>query len=131
MDAPHAARKSVLVVDDDPGILQVVARLLEGRFEVRTAADTDTALRMTLAQRPDLVLMDVHFPGTDGLTAVRELTRFDPELRVVMLSGDQSPETVDHAMRNGAVAYVTKPITADEVRDMVDHAIALPHSGRS
>ncbi|MBI3566187.1 MAG: response regulator [Elusimicrobia bacterium] len=131
MDAPFAALKNVLVVDDDPGVLRVVARLLAGRFEVRTAEDADTALRMALAKRPDLVLMDVHFRGTDGMTALRELTRFDPDLRVVMLSGDHSPETVDQAMRCGAVAYVTKPVAADEVRDMVDHAIALPRSGRS
>lgn len=124
MDAP---RKDVLVVDDDPGILRAVVRLLGPRFTVRTAGDPYTALRLAGARRPDLVLLDVHLAVGSGLEALRELTRFDPDLRVVMLSGDADPDTVDRAMRAGAVAYVTKPLMPDEVADMVDHAIALPH----
>lgn len=120
-------RKDVLVVDDDPAVLRVVARILGCRFAVRTAGDPETALRLASARRPDLVLLDLHFATGNGFEALRELTRFDPDLRVVVLSGDADPDAVDRALREGAVAYMTKPVMPDEVRDMVDHAIALPH----
>lgn len=119
-------RKNVLVVDDDPGVLEVVRGLLEDRYEVRTAQDGRTALLLACARRPDLVLLDVHFPVGDGLETLGELTRFDPDLQVVMLTGDDGIETAWRALMGGARAYVTKPFENVQLLDAVSRIDAAP-----
>lgn len=121
--AAQTRPKSILVVDDDPGVLKVVRRALEGRYEVRTAEDGSTAVRLFCARRPDLVLLDVRFPDGDGLRILRELKTLDPNLSVVMLTGDSHLETVAHAFDDGATAYLTKPFALEDVENLVDYAL--------
>jgi len=116
-------RKNVLVVDDDPGVIRIMTQMLAGRYEVRTALDGRSALLLACARRPDLVLLDVQFPGENGLSILRELRRFDPDLRVVMLTGDEDPETFSRAINEGARAYVTKPFSLDSVQSVVEYAM--------
>ena len=125
MDTPETLRRNILVVDDDRAVLGAVSRILRDRYTVRLAEDAGAALDMVALLRPDLVLLDLHIPGTDGLAILRELTRFDPALKVVMVSGDVRPESISQALAGGAVAYLGKPFSVEEVTDAVDHAMSL------
>lgn len=124
MNQHSPARKNILAIDDDSAVLGVVARLLRDRYEVRTAEDGRAALDLVALLRPDLVLLDVRFPGMDGLSILRELRRFDPDLKVLMLTGDMDIDTVRRAFAGGALGYLTKPFSPDEVDAMVDGALA-------
>lgn len=105
-------RSRVLVVDDDPRLLQIVAMYLsiEG-YEVATARDGSEGLDEITTKRPDLVILDVMMPGMDGLEACRRIrdnpdTADVPVLMFSALSGDEDVEKARHA---GANLMISKP----------------------
>jgi CheY-like chemotaxis protein len=81
--------KTILVVDDEPGIVTIVRDYLQrGGFRVLTAGDGETALRLARLERPDLMVLDLMLPGIDGLDIIRAI-RSDPALQrlsVIMLT---------------------------------------------
>jgi len=117
---------TILVVDDEPQILQTVAGILadEG-FEVLTAPDGESALKLVAAGPPDLVLLDIALPGMDGLTALQELKRQYAALPVVMVSAYGSVENAVKATRLGAYDFIEKPPHADKILLTVRNALEM------
>jgi len=102
----------VLVVDDDPRLLQIVAMYLsiEG-YDVATAYNGEDGLSEILQQRPDLVILDVMMPGMDGLEACRRI-RSNPDtadIPVVMFSALSGDDDIERARLAGANNMITKP----------------------
>ncbi|MBM4294394.1 MAG: sigma-54-dependent Fis family transcriptional regulator [Deltaproteobacteria bacterium] len=107
---------TILVVDDEPQILQVISGiLLDEGFEVLTAGDGEMAVRMAAAQPPDLVLLDIALPGMDGLEVLKDLKDKHPSLPVVMVSAYGSVENAVKATRLGAYDFIEKPPHADKI----------------
>ena len=115
----------VLIVDDEPAIVEVLEYNLEKEgFEVSTSRDGRDALARAKAQVPDIVLLDLMLPGTDGLTVCRQL-RADPKtanIRILMITakGDETDEIIGFSL--GADDYVTKPF---RVRPLIERVKAL------
>jgi DNA-binding response OmpR family regulator len=109
------AAGTVLVVDDEPMVREVVARYLElDGFGVHEAADGTEAVGWLAAHRPDLVVLDLMLPGTDGLTILRQL-RASGDVPVILLTA--RAEEVDRVLglELGADDYVVKPFSAREL----------------
>ncbi|HVH64703.1 MAG TPA: response regulator transcription factor [Candidatus Acidoferrum sp.] len=107
--------KTILVVDDEPQIVQLVRDYLEhGGFKVVTALDGPGALRTVSTVRPDLVILDLGLPGVDGLDVTRSLRR-NGETPIIMLTAraDESDKLV--GLELGADDYVTKPFSPKEL----------------
>ncbi|MFG3170053.1 response regulator [Streptomyces sp. NPDC048200] len=123
----------VLVADDNPVVRAGLTALLEAHPDtvvVAEARDGEEALAGALRHTPDVVLLDVRMPGTDGLTALPRLTRIAP---VMMLTYSREPEVVAEALRKGAAGYLVHgEFTAAElisaVRDVRDGRSAVPDS---
>ncbi|MBL0217980.1 MAG: response regulator [Myxococcales bacterium] len=107
------AGERILIVDDNATNLKLVAYLMTANgYEVTTALDADAAIESIGRQRPDLILMDLQLPGTDGLALTRKL-KADPETRDIIIvavtayamTGDR-----ERAEAAGCDDYVTKPI---------------------
>jgi two-component system response regulator ResD len=117
-DAP----RTVLVVDDEPTIVEVVARYMErAGYETYEASDGPAALRVAAEHRPDLVVLDLMLPGLDGLEVMRQLhEREGPRIAVILLTarGEQSDRLV--GLRDGADDYVVKPFSPAELVARVD-----------
>jgi DNA-binding response OmpR family regulator len=110
---------TILVVDDEPIVREVVVRYLErDGFETIEAADGDAARAVLLGARPDLVVLDVMLPGTDGLELCRWI-RGRSELPVILLTarGEESDRIV--GLELGADDYVTKPFSVAELTSRV------------
>jgi two-component system, OmpR family, response regulator ResD len=118
-DAPS---RSVLIVDDEPTIAEVVARYLErAGYRTRIAGDGDEALAAAAAERPDLVVLDVMMPGSDGLRVMARLRDQDAApIGVILLTarGEESDRVV--GLRLGADDYVVKPFSPAELVARVD-----------
>ncbi len=102
----------ILVVDDEPGIVDIARANLEGYgYSVIAAYDGHEALRQIKDQKPDLVVLDILMPEMDGWDVLEQIEA-DPELAgipVIMLTARTSDEDVLRGLETGAVEYMTKP----------------------
>jgi len=109
--------RSVLVVDDEPTIGDIVSRYLErSGFRTRVALDGPQALAMSAEHPPDLVILDIMLPGCDGLEVMRRLHEGDGQAPAVILltaKGQESDRIV--GLRRGADDYVVKPFSPTEL----------------
>jgi two-component system, OmpR family, response regulator ResD len=113
-------RGSILVVDDEPTITDVVARYLErAGYATQVAADGPGALRIAGENRPDLVVLDLMLPGMDGLEVMRRLRERD-RVSVILLTakGEHTDRII--GLRLGADDYVVKPFSPAELVARVD-----------
>lgn len=121
-----SSRASVLVVDDEPVILDVLETLLTGRGGyhvtlVKSGAEAMTALEKEPA---DIVLLDLFLPGENGLDLLRRLRAGDPSREVIIMTAHGSVETAVEAMKNGAFHYLTKPFRNEEVILLLETALS-------
>jgi two-component system response regulator AtoC len=108
--------RSVLVVDDDAQIRDLLADLLkENGYEPRRAKTAAAALEAVAKQRPDLVLMDVKLPDQDGLDLLRQMKREHSELEIIVMTAFGGSSSAIKAMEHGAYDYVTKPFEIDDL----------------
>ena len=113
---------SILVVDDEPHIREVVGSILAGEgHEVRYAADGDEALASALDDEPDLIVLDVMLPGLSGFDVLREFRRVGGRSAVIMLTARDDVIDRVAGLEIGADDYVTKPF---EPRELV--AVSAP-----
>lgn len=111
----------ILVVDDEPHILDVVrAYLVRDGHEVSTAADGDTALAFARDHSPDLIVLDVMLPGRSGFAVLRELRGAGNAAAVVMLTARDDVIDRVAALETGADDYVTKPFEPRELVARID-----------
>jgi two-component system, NtrC family, nitrogen regulation response regulator NtrX len=116
---------NILVVDDEPGILDQLGGILRDEgFSVATAASGEDALVAASREIFDLVLLDVWLPGMDGLEALRQLRAAGHQLPVVLISGHASAELAVRAVRDGALDFLEKPLGLDRVLVTVRNALA-------
>lgn len=118
----------ILVVDDQPANLRVVSALLSRHgYEVDNASDGPAALATCERQPPDLILLDMMMPGMDGFGLLAQLKQREELLRipVVFLTAAQDRDLLLRAFDAGAVDYVTKPFTPEELLARVSAHIGL------
>jgi two-component system, OmpR family, response regulator len=119
-------RPKILVVDDEPDVRNLVARLLGPIGDVQIAIDGADALDRILAgDRPDLIVLDLMMPKMDGLTLTRELKK-DPGLAkipIVILTAKTAARDMVEGINAGARHYVTKPFKSEELLGKVRKAL--------
>src|SRR5512143_578712 len=103
---------TVLIVDDEPNILASLRRALEVEgYRALVAGGGAAALDKVTHEGPDLVLLDVVMPEMDGLEVLRRLKELQPDLPVVMMSGNATIDTAVRATKLGAYDFVEKPLS--------------------
>ncbi len=110
--------EKILVVDDTPANIRLLASVLEPRgYEILTASNAEQGLRIATRTRPDVILLDVIMPGKDGFAMCRELKALDATraIPVLFVTAKDDTECLLRAFRCGAVDYVPKPFQAEEV----------------
>ena len=109
----------IMMVDDEPGNIDLLKRVLEraGFHKLESTNDPREAVALYVETRPDLILLDLHMPHLDGLAVMDRLNEIVEAsyLPILMLTGDISPEARREALSRGAKDFVNKPFNADEV----------------
>jgi two-component system response regulator ResD len=127
------SRGSVLVVDDEPTIAEVVSRYLErAGYRTRIAGDGAIALAMIGSQRPDLIVLDLMLPGIDGLEVMRRVRHNEREpigLILLTAKGEEADRVI--GLRLGADDYVVKPFSPLELVARVDAVLRRVDSSQA
>jgi DNA-binding NtrC family response regulator len=119
-------KPTLLIVDDEPNILSTLRRALELEgHAVEVAGSGRIALDKLKAAPFDAVLLDVAMPEMDGLAALQAMRALQPELPVIMMSGNATLQTAVEATRLGACDFLEKPLTTDKVLITVQNALKL------
>lgn len=117
MTRPLAARPTILVVDDEPSVLDVLGRFAaDGGFAVVTCGGGQEAIEHLQHHRADIALVDLRMPGIGGLEVLQAIRGADPECRVVLMSGHATIDSAVEAVKMGAFDYLTKPFDIRKLR---------------
>lgn len=124
-------RPKILLVDDNPQVLEMLSRFLAGRYEVVLAGGGQDAVELvrTLGD-VDMVVTDVNMPDMDGLQLTRALRRRYPAMPVVIITGLGREEVAVDALRAGATNYLRKPFRNAEFDHVIRQSLELSHSRR-
>jgi DNA-binding NtrC family response regulator len=118
--ATTESRRSVLVVDDEPEIVDLLRELLQAAgYQVLVAMSGMEGIRLYAERHPSAVLLDIRLPDIDGVRALKEIRRRDPLGRVAILTALGQSDLIRQAMAAGAADYLLKPLDVPRVLDTV------------
>jgi len=112
----------VLIVDDEPGVLEALTTLLEQDYDVLTAASGAAAWKILNDEEIAVALVDLTLPDRDGLQLLRDLRQQNLPVEFIIVTGHASIDTAVQAMRDGAYDYLTKPVDATRLRLVIEKA---------
>lgn len=120
MDKP-----SILIVDDEPLNLKLVAQSLRERYHIFVVRSGSEALDLLADHNINLILLDINMPDMDGFEVAHELKKLPKtaKIPVIFLTADKTQETIVRAFQSGAVDYITKPFQPEELNARVDNHI--------
>lgn len=118
-DALESGRRGILIVDDDPGVVELITDVLsrDNRFEIRSVNNGFAAGMQAKEYHPDLIVLDVMLPDING-KAVCELIRSDPtmsDIRIICISGMVEEDKIQELKDAGADDFLHKPLDIDEL----------------
>src|SRR5216110_2490 len=115
---------SILVVDDEMGILDVLRILLKGEgFDVTTAQGGKAGLEALKGNPPDIVLTDIKMPGVSGTDILAAVRDQDPETPVILMTAQASLQSAIQAVNQGAFYYIQKPFSNDDLVAILRRAV--------
>ncbi|MCB9871574.1 MAG: sigma-54-dependent Fis family transcriptional regulator [Ectothiorhodospiraceae bacterium] len=115
------AGNAVLVVEDEDALARNIKTYLERHgYAVTTAGSAEEGLARAETFRPDVVVMDYMLPGRNGIDALGELRARDPEVKVLLVTGQGSVQVAVDAMKAGASDYLSKPVVLKELKLLID-----------
>ena len=110
--------KRILVVDDSPSEMQYILTALAGKgYQLFTAIDGEQALERATQHSPDLIVLDIVLPKKNGFQVCRQIKTSDTAVKtkIIMVSSKNQPSDKFWGMKQGADAYLTKPLSSDEL----------------
>jgi DNA-binding NtrC family response regulator len=119
----HPVRATILVVDDDAGILESFEAVLAKDYDLLFAAQGPDALRIVSTRDVNLVLLDIRMPGMDGMEVLRRIKELNEQTEVVVVTAVKSLKTAIEAIKLGASDYITKPFDMHEILSLIKRVI--------
>ena len=114
----------ILVIDDEGIVLDSCQRVLEeDGLEVLLVTSADKAITAIEGEEPSVILVDVKMPVRDGMDLMREVKERWPDIPILVMSGYDTTETIEQAVKMGAAAFIAKPFTPDELLEKVRQVI--------
>jgi len=101
--------RRLLIVDDEPLILEVLSEHFSPEYVVDTALNGADALGAILRARPDVVMLDINMPRMNGVEVLKDIKQIDDSIAVIMVTANEQVAMAAEALRNGAFGYVPKP----------------------
>jgi DNA-binding response OmpR family regulator len=120
--------KKILVIDDEKNIRLTLSECLEtSNYDVETAVSGEHGMTKYNESKYDVILLDMKMPGIDGMEVLRRIKEQDPLQNIIMITAHGTIETAVEAMKLGAIDYIRKPFTPDEIRSIVKRVLERHH----
>ncbi len=119
-----ADRPQILCIDDTPEVRVLFRRLLSHRYVILEAADGLQGIEVAMAERPDLVLVDLHMPHLTGYEVATRLKSLMPKVPIIALTADVTANVRERALAAGCDGYLSKPIDPDEFENQIQAFLA-------
>jgi DNA-binding response OmpR family regulator len=119
--------KKILIVDDEPHILQLlVSRLKANHYQAIAASNAEQAFRAANEEKPDVILLDIRMPGESGTSLFEslKLSTITAAIPVIFITAYPQDNIRDTVLAMGAVDFITKPFNADDLLKKVEKALA-------
>jgi DNA-binding NtrC family response regulator len=112
--------KKILVVDDEPGVLDYFSRILAApEYEVHGATGGQEALDKLAGNGFDMLILDLVMPGMDGMEVLRKVRETRKDLIVLVITGYPSEETTRESLDRGCIDYIQKPFDHEEIKNLI------------
>jgi DNA-binding NtrC family response regulator len=105
----ESPRRRLLIVDDEPLILEVLTEHFKAEYDVETALNGADALGAIVRTRPDVVMLDINMPRMNGVEVLKDIKQIDDSIAVIMVTANEQVALAAEALKSGAFAYVPKP----------------------
>ena len=109
----------ILVCDDEEGIRESFKLILEDQYDLRFTTNGLEALELLKTLSPNLMLLDIKMPKLHGMEILKQIKALKPALPVIIVTGYQSVEMAQEALKNGAADYIPKPFDSKEILKIV------------
>jgi two-component system NtrC family response regulator len=123
-------RKRILIVDDEPLIIEVLSEHFKPAYDVETATNGMDALTAVLRARPDAVLLDINMPRMNGVEVLKDIKKIDESIPVIMVTANEQVALAAEALKSGAFGYVPKPFDFRYLDHMVATIFEASPRGR-
>jgi DNA-binding NtrC family response regulator len=120
------ARRRLLIVDDEPLILEVLREHFKAEYDVETALNGADALGAIIRARPDIVMLDITMPRMNGVEVLKDIKQIDDSIAVIMVTANEQVSLAAEALRLGAFGYVPKPFDFRYLDHMVATLLDRP-----
>jgi len=126
-------KNSILIVDDDSSNLLELFHILRSSYDISTAKNGESALKRAAENVPDLILLDVIMPDMSGLDVIKELKKSDTtkSIPVILITGLSGESDLSDGLEAGAVDYIRKPFSSDDVINSVKEQIEIINKANS
>lgn len=130
---PHMAtqKAGILIIDDDPVVRASLSMVMKSRYQTHEAGSAEEGLRLCRQIKPDAITLDLCMPHMDGLHALREIRRLDPDVPVIILTGHASVASARDALQSGASDYLEKPFDANLLLSTIESHLARDRSPKN
>ena len=119
-----ASKATVLIVDDEKGIIDTLSSIIEDEgYDVITASSGEKGLKMFSKHNPDIILLDIWMPDMDGIETLKHIRALDKDVSIIMISGHSNIDTAVQAIKLGAYDFLEKPLSLDKVLILITRAL--------
>lgn len=125
-----SVRRRLLIVDDEPLILEVLSEHFKAEYDVETALNGADALGAIVRARPDVVMLDITMPRMNGVEVLKDIKQIDDSIAVIMVTANEQVALAAEALRLGAFGYVPKPFDFRYLDHMVATLLDRPRHPR-
>ena len=117
------ARRTILVCDDEEGIRESFKLILAEQYDLQFVNNGLEAIERLKDLSPDVMLLDIKMPKVNGMETLKQIKRMKPKLPVIIVTGYQSVETAQEAIKNGATDYIPKPFESAHLKKAIAQLI--------